>query len=147
MEDRRQGDRRQRRKHVFLERRSGFDRRTEGTGTGVSGAWERSLLYMRDNPSALVAVLLLANLLSILDLVFTLWALRLGAVEANPLMRGLLDANPTLAALVKIATVAAVSGLLFAFRRYKLMLTAAIIVLMAFFCLILYHSAGLIAIT
>jgi hypothetical protein len=146
MDERRQEDRRQQRKRVFLDRRSGFDRRREGTGTGLAGTWERSLLHMRDNTTALIAVLLLANLLSILDLVFTMWALRNGAIEANPVMRGLLDTSPTFAAFVKVAMVAALSGLIFAFRRYRLMLTAAIVVLLAFFILILYHSAGMISI-
>jgi hypothetical protein len=146
MDERRQTDRRQQSKRVFLDRRSGFDRRREGTGTGLAGSWERSLLYMRDNASALIAVLLLANLLSILDLVFTMWALRMGAVEANPVMRGLLDASPAFAAFVKVSLVAALSLLIFAFRRYRLMLTAAVVVLLAFFLLILYHSAGMISI-
>lgn len=147
MEERRQNDRRRQKKRVFMDRRTGFDRRTAGTGEGVAATWERTLLCMRDNPTVLITVLVLANLLSILDLVFTLWALRVGAVEANPVMRGLLDTNPALAAGVKVALVGGLSVLIYAFRRYRLMLTAAVVVLLAFLLLILYHSAGMIAIS
>ena len=83
---------------MFLDRRSGFDRRRALTGNALAATWERSLLHLRDRTNVLVAVLLLANLLSILDLLFTLWALQNGAVEANPVMRGLLDASPAVAA-------------------------------------------------
>lgn len=132
---------------MFLDRRSGFDRRRAPTGNALAATWERSLLHLRDRPNVLVAVLLLANLLSILDLLFTLWALQNGAVEANPVMRGLLDASPAVAAAVKVGMVAALTALIFAFRRYRLMLATAVFVLLAFFFLVIYHSYGMIALT
>jgi hypothetical protein len=142
-EDRRAVDRRVRRRWVWRERRTGFDRRYR-PASRIGVAWSEALVYLRDNPLALVAMLALANLFSVLDLMFTLWALDHGAVEANPLMRTLLDGHPIAAVFVKIGLVAGVSVVVFLMRRYRLMLKVAILALVLFALIVIYHFYGII---
>jgi hypothetical protein len=142
--DRRSTDRRVSRKFVVRERRTGFDRRGRTRSGVLRDAWDGSLVYMRDNASALLAVLTTANLLSILDLVFTLNALQNGAVEGNPLMKALLDWNPSLAAGVKVGVIAALSLLIWKLRRYRLILQVAVFALVIFAAIVIYHLYCLI---
>src|SRR5665647_2339326 len=80
-------DRRRSRRSVFRGRRSGFERRWTPRRAPFGAALDWSLVHLRDHQHAVVALLALANLLSLLALGLTLIALRLGAVEANPFMR------------------------------------------------------------
>jgi hypothetical protein len=102
-----------------------------------------SLVYLRDHPPATVAVLVLANLLSLLDLWLTTIVLRLGAVEVNPVMRYLFDASFTQAALVKVGLVVAASLGLWMLRRHRSALTAALLFLVVYTVLVLYEIVGL----
>jgi hypothetical protein len=144
--DRRGADRRARRSWVWRERRSGFDRRSR-SASRWGAAWDEALIYLRDNPLALVAMLALANLLSLLDLMFTLRALDHGAVEANPVMRALLEGHPAAAVIVKVCLVAGVSVVVFLLRRYRLMLKVAILALVLFAVIVMYHFYGAIRLT
>jgi hypothetical protein len=137
--ERRSVDRRVSRKFVVHDRRNGFDRRQRRRATAVGSAWETSLVYLRDNASAVLLVLVTANVFSILDLVFTLRALKNGAQEGNPLMKALLDWSPTLAAGVKVAIIAAFSVLLWKMRRYRLILQVAVFALMLYAAIVAYH--------
>ena len=138
---RRGPDRRRRRRWVWRERRGGFDRRREHT-TRIGIAWEGALVYLRDNPLALLGLLAIANLLSLLDLAFTLWALDHGAVEANPVMRVLIQDDPALAMAAKIGMVAGVSIIIFLLRRHRLMLKVAVLALVLFAAIVFYHFYG-----
>ena len=135
--ERRSEDRRRKKRFVRVERRSGFDRRRERRGT------EAVLVYLRDNPQALLALLLLANLLSVLDLVFTLHALNRGALEGNPLMRSLLEVSPAVAAAVKLSVFAALSAVLWWLRRYRLVLLVVLFTVTVYSALIVYQVYGL----
>jgi len=138
-DERRVDDRRQHARFVLHERRSGFDRRQRAHRTHVGARFDATLVYLRDNTSALLAVLTLANLLSMIDLMLTWRALRLGAIEANPLMHRLLDWNPTVAGIVKVSLVVAVSGVIWALRRYRLLLKVACLALAVFAAVVVYH--------
>jgi len=142
-QERRSSERRRKRSWVWHERRTGFDRRSRAT-TRLGAAWDESLAYLRDNRLALIALLALANLLSLLDLLFTLWALQNGAVEANPFMRALLDNHPTAAVFVKIGLGAGVSVIVYLMRDFKLMLKVAVLALVLFGLIVMYHCYGAI---
>lgn len=143
--ERRSADRRVSRTFVMRDRRSGFDRRGRRRSTAVGAAWDTSLVYLRDNAFALVAVLATANLLSVLDLVFTLRALQNGAQEGNPLMKALLDWNPTAAGGIKVAIIAALSLMIWKLRRYRLILQVAVFALAVYAAIIIYHMYYLIS--
>ena len=139
--ERRDVERRTQRRWVWRERRSGFDRRRRSEsrfGTTLEGALE----VLRDNPLALIGLLALTNVLSVLDFVFTMWALEQGAIEANPVMAALLSSDPVVAATVKILIVAAVSLLIYLLRRYRLMLKVALFSTGLFAAIVLYHVFG-----
>jgi hypothetical protein len=133
------------RKFVVHDRRTGFDRRGRSRSTAVGAAWDMSLVYLRDNATALLAVLITANLFSVLDLVFTLRALQNGAQEGNPLMKALLDWNPALAGGVKVSIIAALSLMIWKMRRYRLILLVAVFALAVYAALIVYHMYYLIS--
>jgi hypothetical protein len=126
------------------ERRSGFDRRQSLSRSRARAALDASLLRLREHPRALVGVLALANLLSLLDLALTRTLLRAGAaLEANPAMRYVLAGGAAQATFVKIAAVAAVSLAIWALRRHRAALAAAIFFVTVYGAVVLYELAGL----
>ena len=139
----REDDRRQVNRFVLWNRRLGFDRRQTARRSSVGVALDASLLYLRDHPFALVTLLALANLLSLVDLWLTTIVLRLGAVEANPLMKYFFDASPTQAALVKIGLIAASTLGIWALRRRRSALTVALLFLAVYAALVFYEIVGL----
>ena len=136
-------DRRQANRFVLWNRRFGFDRRQTAHRSPVGAALDVSLWYLRDHPLALLAVLALANLLSLVDLWLTTIVLRLGAVEANPLMHYFFDASPTQAALVKVGLIAASTLGIWALRRRRSALTVALLFLAVYAAIVLYEIVGL----
>jgi hypothetical protein len=142
--ERRSVDRRMSRKFVVRERRTGFDRRNPRRVGRIGAALDSSLVYLRDNASVVLAVLLTANLLSILDLVFTLRALQNGAQEGNPLMKALLDWNPAVAGCVKVGIILGLSLLIWRLRRYRMILQVALFALVMYGGIIAYHIYCLI---
>jgi len=136
-------DRRQTRRFVFRERRSGFERRWTRRRTPFGDALDASLAYLRDRRGALVAILALANLLSLLDLWFTSIALRLGVAEANPFMRYFFEASVAQAAVVKCSLVCAASLGIWALRRHRPALMAALFFLALYGAVALYEIVGL----
>jgi hypothetical protein len=136
-------DRRQARRFVFRERRSGFERRWTRQRTPFGAALDASLVYLRDHRLALVAMLALANLLSLLDLGLTSIALRLGFAEANPFMRYFFEASATQAAVVKCGLVVAASLALWSLRRHRPALMTALFFLAAYGAVVLYEIVGL----
>lgn len=138
----RHGDRRRRRLNfVMRERRSGFDRRRPDTWPArLQG---RALACLRDEDRNVFALLAIANVLNVLDLLFTLRALAHGAEEANPIMRALFSFDPWAAGAVKVVLVLGVSLLIWRFRRYRLTLLAGVVLPLVFGLVFLYHLYGL----
>jgi len=100
-------------------------------------------MHLRDNPRTLIEVLLLANLLSLLDLMLTLILLRNGALEANPFMGYLFANGVAQAAVVKLGIIAAASLGIWELRRRRPALKAAIFFLVAYGTVVLYELVGL----
>jgi hypothetical protein len=136
-------DRRRTRRFVFRERRSGFQRRWTPRRAPFGAALDASLVYLRNHRGALVAMLALANLLSLLDLWFTSIALLLGAAEVNPFMRYFFEASVTQAAVAKCGLVVAASLGIWALRRYRPALKTAIFFLAVYGAVSLYEIVGL----
>ncbi len=136
-------DRRRTRRFVLVERRSGFERRWTLRRTPFGVALDASLAYLRDHQPALVAILALANLLSLLDLGLTSIALRLGVAEVNPVMRHFFEAGATQAAAVKCCLVVAASLGLWTLRRYRRALMTALFFLALYGAVVLYEFVGL----
>ena len=140
-------DRRQTSRFVFRERRSGFERRWTRRRTPFGDALDASLVYLRDHRRALVAVLALANLLSLLDLWLTSIALRLGVAEANPFMAYFFEASATQAAVVKCGLVVGASLGIWALRRYRPALMTALFFFAVYGAVVLYEIVGLAGLT
>jgi hypothetical protein len=140
-------ERRGSRRFVLRERRSGFERRRTRRRTPFGAALDSSLVCLRDHPPALVAVLVLANLLSLLDIGLTLVASRLGAAEANPFMRYFFEASATQAAVVKCGLVVVASLVIWALRHYRVALMTALFFLAVYGAVVLYEIVGLATLT
>jgi hypothetical protein len=125
---------------VLHERRTGFDRRRPGTRS--ARFQERVLVRLRDRDRNVLALLVTANILNVLDFLFTLRALDHGAVEANPFMRMLLSLDPATAGAVKVAIMLGTSLLVWRFRRYRLPLLAGVALPVVFGLVFLYHLYG-----
>jgi hypothetical protein len=102
---------------------------------------------LRDNAIAVFAVLATANLLSVLDLMFTLHALHLGAVEGNPLMRTLLHWSTGAAAGVKLGIIVGFSLVIWSMRRYRLILAVAVFALALYAAIVVYHVYALVSLS
>lgn len=137
-------DRRRQRRFIFLDRRSGFDRRRREGRSPVSSAVEARLLSLRDQPRLLAETLVLVNLLSMLDLLLTLWVLRLGAIELNPIMDWLFEIGPAHAAVAKIGVMALATFGLWSLRRYRKALTTTVLLLAGYGALVTFEIIGLV---
>jgi hypothetical protein len=104
---------------------------------------DAALIRLRNDPRALVEVLLLANLLSVLDLMLTLILLRNGALEANPFMSYLFANGVAPAAAFKLGIIAAASLGIWQLRRRRPALATAIFFLVAYGAVVLYELFGL----
>jgi hypothetical protein len=127
---------------MLRERRSGYERRHRHRGRSIV-AFEAVLAYFRDHPAALVTLLVLANVFSALDLILTLTLLRLGVPEGNPLMRYLFHDGPVQAAVVKFGLIAAASLAIWALRRRRAAVEAALFVAGLYGAVVLYEILGL----
>ena len=135
-------DRRQRHaRFVLRERRGGFDRRAPDSAS--SRVFERALLRLRDDGPVLVALLALANILSLLDFFLTRRALDRGAGEANLLLRHLLMQNVWAAGAFKVLLVLLVSLTVWRLRRYRLVLLAGVAECALYVPVIAYQLYGL----
>lgn len=115
------------------DRRSGFDRRRRYLFTGPLHA----------NLPVLAAVLIVINVLSILDFVFTYEELRLGiAREANPLLAALFSQSPGQAWLLKSGTMLAVTWGIWRERGKRAVLGTAVFAVVAYLALTMYHIIG-----
>jgi hypothetical protein len=144
--DRRRGDRRKRRLSlVWPERRTGFDRRAAGSEGRAGSAVEYVVTGLRDSPAAIRVLLLALNILNLADFALTMNALAIGGGEANPIMRSLFDLSPVYAGVFKVIVIFAVSLLIWRLRRFRSALQIALVLLVVFVGLFLYHIVGLIA--
>jgi hypothetical protein len=137
-------DRRRERRFIFLDRRSGFDRRRREGRSPVSSAVDARLLRLRDQPRLLAETLVLVNLLSLLDLLLTLSVLRLGAIELNPIMDWLFELGPGPAATAKIGVMALATFGLWLLRRYRKALTTTVVLLAGYGALVTFEIIGII---
>lgn len=139
--ERRQADRRERNiLRLQWERRSGFDRRRRRSGF-LRSAWEDTLRYLHEHPFAVALVLLLLNTLNLLDAVLTIEALKAGAREANPIMEALFQSGTAQALVFKLLLIAALSGILWGMRRFKLGLVTALAAAGTYILVAAYHMA------
>ena len=118
------------------EQRTGFDRRKP----------ERILGTLSRNPSLLFSMLVVLNLLSVADWLFTLRALKYGAIEANLVLGGLISASPLLAGVFKTALMLAISFAIWRGSRYRLIVATGLAAFIGYSALIVYHVGGLAAI-
>jgi Domain of unknown function (DUF5658) len=136
-------EQRRRRRFVLRDRRSGFDRRRAHRRGSLGAAFEDVLIYLRDHPASLAIMLVLANLLSLVDLVLTLTLLRLGVIEANPVMRYLFASGATQAAVVKSGVIVVASLVIWQLRRRRPALTAALLIVSLYGAVVAYEAVGL----
>jgi Domain of unknown function (DUF5658) len=101
------------------------------------------LAYLHDHARALIEVLVLANLLSVLDLVVTLTLMRHGVGEANPVMRYLFSLGPAVAASVKLSAVALISLAIWVLRDHRAALASALLLLGAYVVVVAYELVDL----
>jgi hypothetical protein len=137
-------DRRRQRRFIFLDRRSGFDRRRSEGRSPVASAVEARLLRLRDQPRLLAETLILVNLLSMLDLLLTLSVLRLGGIELNPIMDRLFELGPGPAATAKIGVMALATFALWSLRRYRKALATTALLATFYGVLVTFEVIGLI---
>jgi hypothetical protein len=142
--DVRRGDRRRSRaRFVLRERRTGFDRRRQRLSP-TADLLESGLVYLRDRPASLLVVLIGANVFNLIDFLMTLHALSSGVAEANPLLSRLFNAGPWAAGLFKLGLVAALSVLVWRYRRFRLLLLTGVALLGAFVLVFVYQAYGLL---
>jgi len=119
---------------VVPERRTGFDRRIKHYVTG----------HLRDNPSQLMIVLILINVLSLIDFAFTWVQLQGGvSVEGNPFLAPLFAQNPLVAWSFKTCLVLAVSYGIWTSRRYRPIIIVALMAFVLYGGLFIYHIVGM----
>lgn len=134
----RRHERRQHSRFRLVERRSGFDRRAERNGALLGP----TLLALRDSPAVLLALLLAANVMNVLDFLLTLSALEAGYAEGNPLLASIITTRPALAAALKILCIGVVSLVVWRLRRHRLVLEVALLMFAAFAAVLLWHAYG-----
>ena len=139
-----QPDRRQRRRLIMTERRSGFDRRRSVCSSPVAVAVEAPALRLSDRSALLVELLVLVNLFSAIDLLITLELLRLGAVELNPIMARLLESGLGTAAAAKLGVVLLGTLGLWLLRRHRAAPTTAVALVAVYGSLVTFELVGLI---
>jgi hypothetical protein len=128
-------DRRDRKSRFHLpERRTGFDRRERYPVTGA----------LRERPATLGLVLLGINALSALDFALTYAQLEAGvSTEANPVMAQLFAQGAGYAWAIKTLVVLAVTISMWAARKYRAVLLLAVLTLVVYATLIIYHIVGM----
>jgi hypothetical protein len=132
----RYGERRQSHlRFVAVERRTGFERREMLAGSLLES--------LRDSPARLFMLLAVVNSMNVVDLLLTVVALRAGQTEGNPLMALLFSQGVAPAALFKLTVVAGVSIAIWLERRYRRVLSVALVASVALGATLLVHAVGL----
>lgn len=128
----------------FPERRYGFERRRppEGTWRARYHAWLEQ--YRHDHDTIAVALLVFV-LLNLVDLLLTVRALSMGAIEGNPIMAHLFAVDPTLAAVFKVVVGSGIALAVWSARRYRRILETSLVMVAVMTAVLLYHGfSGLI---
>jgi hypothetical protein len=134
VERRRGFDRRVKRHLVFMDHRTGFDRRKRSWFFGT----------LRDSRWALISLLVLLNVFSLLDGVLTALELRLGiAKEGNPLFAHVIQTNGFLAAGLKVAVMLVVSAVIWRWREHRSILAIVPFALALYAAVLAYHFGSL----
>lgn len=128
-------DRRTRRRYVFHDRRSGFDRRHDPH----AGWWSRLLSALHENPRLLEISLVMLVALNLGDLVFTQVALEEGAVETNPIMAALFDNSFVWAAALKVVVSLFIVFIVLTFRKYRKMMALTVVAIAFYAGVFAYH--------
>lgn len=122
--------RRTKRRYRFIDRRMGFDRRRR----------YRVLGTIRDHPWILVGVIVLLNVLSLIDGLFTAAELGLGiAREGNPVLLAAGQWHPLLAVAVKIGGLVVASVGFWHGRKHRFILGLSLVALAAFAAVVAFH--------
>jgi hypothetical protein len=123
----------------YPERRHGFERRhpPEGTWRARYHSWLEQ--YRHDNDTIAVALLVFV-LLNLADLLLTVRALSMGAVEGNPIMAFLFAVDPTLAAMFKVVVGAGIALAVWSARRYRRILETSLVMVAVMTAVLLYHG-------
>lgn len=132
-------DRRIRDRLYYPERRHGFERRRPPRGTWSSRYHTWLDRYRRDRDT-IAAVILVFVLLNLVDLLLTVQALSMGAIEGNPVMAYLFAVDPTLAALFKIVVGAGIALTLWSARRYRRILETSLVMVAVMTAVLFYHG-------
>jgi hypothetical protein len=136
-------DRRRSHRLVLRERRRGYERRQRHRAP-LTTAFDTLLAYLSDHTKALLSLLVLANILSVLDLVLTRALLHHGVVEGNPIMRYFFRNSAVQAAAVKFGLIAAASLAIWALRRRRAAVEAALFLAGLYGAVVLYEVLGLV---
>lgn len=99
---------------------------------------------LRDNPLALLGVLVLVNTLSALDFAFTWLQLQAGvAEEGNPVLAGMFAEAPAKAWFFKSGVMLVVSLVIWHQRKRRAMLSVALVALALYIAVLVYHLVGM----
>lgn len=138
-------DRRKRNISVYYpERRFGFERRRPAEGTWKA-AYRRLLEEYRSNPNTIAVALMVFVVLNIADLLLTVRALAMGAIEANPVMAWLFATDPALAAMFKLVVGFGIALATWAARRYRRILEASFVLVAIMTLVLIYHGYNALA--
>lgn len=133
-------DRRRRKASLYYpERRSGFDRRRPPKGSWRA-RYHRILDEYRHDQHTIAALLFVFVVLNIVDLLLTVQALSMGAVEVNPVMAWLFDIDPVFAAVFKLAIGAGIALAVWAARRYRRILETSFVLVAVMTVVLVYHG-------
>ncbi len=123
----------------YPERRRGFDRRRPARGTWTA-RYREVLDEYRHDSETIAAVLLVFVVLNIVDLLLTVQALSMGAVEVNPVMAWLFAVDPILAAMFKLVVGFGIALAVWATRRYRRMLEMSLVLVAVMTAVLIYHG-------
>ncbi|HKZ28053.1 MAG TPA: DUF5658 family protein, partial [Acidimicrobiia bacterium] len=102
--------------------------------------YHRVLDEYRHDPDTIAAALLVFVVLNIADLLLTVRALSLGAVEGNPVMALLFEIDPAMAAMFKLVVGAGIALAIWSARRYRRMLEASLMLVAVMTLVLVYHG-------
>jgi len=133
--ERRSGlDRRVKRHYVFMDHRTGFDRRKRRWFFGT----------LRDNPLVLIGLLVVLNVFSLIDGMLTALELTLGvAREGNPVLGNIIQTNGFLAAGLKVLVMIVVSAVIWRWRSHRRILAIVPLALALYAAVLAYHFGSL----
>lgn len=128
----------------YPERRRGFERRRPTEGTWRA-SYHHLLERYRNDSDLIAAALLVFVVLNIADLLLTMQALSLGAVEVNPVMAWLFAIDPVTAALFKLVVGVGIALAVWTARRYRRILEMSFVLVAVMTLVLVYHGYNALA--